>query len=30
VQVSHRCATVRMADLIVRLAGGRIIEQGSH
>jgi ATP-binding cassette subfamily B protein len=28
--VSHRFSTVRMADLIVVLAGGRIVEQGSH
>jgi ATP-binding cassette, subfamily B, bacterial len=28
--VSHRFSTVRMADLIVVLSGGRIIEQGSH
>jgi ATP-binding cassette, subfamily B, bacterial len=30
VLVSHRFSTVRMADLIVVLAGGHIIEQGSH
>jgi len=30
VLVSHRFSTVRMADRIVVLAGGRIIEQGSH
>jgi ATP-binding cassette subfamily B protein len=30
VLVSHRFTTVRMADLIVVLAGGRIVEQGSH
>jgi ABC-type multidrug transport system fused ATPase/permease subunit len=28
--VSHRFSTVRMADLIVVLAGGRLVEQGSH
>jgi ATP-binding cassette subfamily B protein len=28
--VSHRFSTVRMADLIVVLAAGRIAEQGSH
>jgi ATP-binding cassette subfamily B protein len=28
--VSHRFSTVRMADLIVVLGGGRIVEQGSH
>jgi len=28
--VSHRFSTVRMADLIVVLAGGRVVEQGSH
>lgn len=30
VLVSHRFSTVRMADLIVVLAGGRIVELGSH
>jgi ATP-binding cassette subfamily B protein len=28
--VSHRFSTVRMADLIVVLAGGRVVEIGSH
>lgn len=28
--VSHRFSTVRMADLIVVLAGGRVVESGSH
>ncbi|PSL52105.1 ATP-binding cassette subfamily B protein [Saccharothrix carnea] len=28
--VSHRFSTVRMADLIVVVAGGRVREQGSH
>jgi ATP-binding cassette subfamily B protein len=28
--VSHRFSTVRMADLIVVVADGRIVEQGSH
>jgi ATP-binding cassette, subfamily B, bacterial len=28
--VSHRFSTVRMADHIVVLAGGRVVEQGSH
>jgi ATP-binding cassette, subfamily B, bacterial len=30
VLVSHRFSTVRMADLIVVLDGGRIVEHGSH
>lgn len=30
VLVSHRFSTVRMADLIVHIDGGRIVEQGSH
>jgi ATP-binding cassette subfamily B protein len=30
VLVSHRFSTVRMADLIVVLAGGRVVELGSH
>jgi ATP-binding cassette subfamily B protein len=30
VLVSHRFTTVRMADLIVVLDGGRIVERGSH
>jgi ATP-binding cassette subfamily B protein len=28
--VSHRFSTVRMADHIAVLAGGRLVEQGSH
>ncbi|MFI7672208.1 ABC transporter ATP-binding protein [Actinophytocola sp. NPDC049390] len=28
--VSHRMAALRAADLVVTLAGGRIVEQGSH
>jgi ATP-binding cassette subfamily B protein len=28
--ISHRFSTVRMADLIVVLDGGRIVEQGTH
>ncbi|MDQ6671684.1 MAG: ABC transporter ATP-binding protein/permease [Chloroflexota bacterium] len=28
--VSHRFSTVRMADLILVIAGGRIVEHGSH
>jgi len=28
--ISHRFSTVRMADLILVLAGGRIVERGSH
>jgi ATP-binding cassette subfamily B protein len=28
--ISHRISTVRDADLIVYLSGGRIVEQGSH
>ncbi len=30
VLVSHRFSTVRMADLIVVLSGGRVVEAGSH
>jgi ATP-binding cassette, subfamily B, bacterial len=30
VLVSHRLSTVRMADLIVYLDGGRVVESGSH
>ena len=30
VLVSHRFSTVRMADLIIVVADGRITEQGSH
>jgi ATP-binding cassette subfamily B protein len=30
VLVSHRFTTVRMADLIVVLADGRVTEQGTH
>ena len=30
VLVSHRLSTVRMADLIVYLEGGRVVESGSH
>jgi ATP-binding cassette, subfamily B, bacterial len=30
VVVSHRFSTVRMADLIVVVDGGRVVEQGSH
>jgi ATP-binding cassette, subfamily B, bacterial len=30
VLVSHRFSTVRMADLIVVVAGGRVVEQGTH
>jgi ATP-binding cassette subfamily B protein len=30
VLVTHRFSTVRMADLIVVLDGGRVVEQGSH
>ena len=30
VLISHRFSTVRMADRILVLAGGRIVEQGSH
>ena len=28
--VSHRFSTVRMAELIVVVAGGRVVETGSH
>ncbi len=28
--VSHRFSTVRMADHIVVLAGGRVVEEGDH
>ena len=28
--VSHRMSTVRMADLIVVIAGGRVLEAGTH
>ena len=28
--VSHRFSTVRMADLILVVANGRIVERGSH
>jgi ATP-binding cassette subfamily B protein len=30
VLISHRFSTVRMADRIVVLGGGRVIEEGSH
>jgi ATP-binding cassette subfamily B protein len=30
VLVSHRFSTVRMADLIVVVSGGRIAETGTH
>jgi len=30
VLVSHRFSTVRMADLILVIDGGRIVERGSH
>lgn len=30
VLVSHRFSTVRMADLVVVLDGGRVVEQGTH
>jgi ATP-binding cassette subfamily B protein len=30
VLVSHRFSTVRMADLIVVIDGGRVVELGSH
>ena len=28
--ISHRFSTVRMADRIVVLSGGRLVEQGNH
>jgi ATP-binding cassette subfamily B protein len=28
--ISHRFSTVRMADRILVLEGGRIVEEGSH
>jgi ATP-binding cassette subfamily B protein len=28
--ISHRFSTVRIADRIVVLAGGRVVEQGTH
>ena len=28
--VSHRFSTVRMADLILVMGGGRVVESGSH
>ena len=30
VVISHRFSTVRMADRIVVLGGGRVVEEGSH
>ncbi len=30
VLVSHRFSTVRMADVIIVIAGGRIVERGTH
>jgi ATP-binding cassette subfamily B protein len=30
VLISHRFSTVRMADLILVTAGGRIVESGTH
>jgi len=30
VLISHRFSTVRMADLVVVLEGGRIVQQGTH
>lgn len=28
--ISHRFSTVRMADKIMVLSGGRVVEQGTH
>jgi ATP-binding cassette subfamily B protein len=28
--ISHRFSTVRMADLILVLAGGQVVESGGH